>query len=126
VGRGGGLFGLLVGFDGKSLRFRKLDDMVVEVISLFGDYRMCSPRMLLRVRVCLSVCLVLYVTVSYVDVDTFEVVVLCCMESVGIEIDMWIWDLKHLPPLDLWIWRVRTHKCSSSSCCRYRCIQRCA
>jgi hypothetical protein len=30
VGRGGGLFGLLVGFDGKFLRFRKLDDMVVE------------------------------------------------------------------------------------------------
>jgi hypothetical protein len=36
---------------------------------------MCSPRMLLRVRVCLSVCLVLSVTVSYVDVGTFEVVV---------------------------------------------------
>jgi hypothetical protein len=56
VGRGGGLFGLLVWFDSKSLRFRKLDG-------------------LLRVRVCLSVCLVLSVTVSYVDVGTFEVVV---------------------------------------------------
>jgi hypothetical protein len=29
VGRGGGLFGLLVWFDSKSLRFRKLDGMVV-------------------------------------------------------------------------------------------------
>jgi hypothetical protein len=46
-----------------------------KIFLLFGGSSVCFPRMVvLGVPVCLSICFVLSVTVSCVDVGTFEVV----------------------------------------------------